>query len=495
MLWSPVALRLCGPGLDVRAVQAALSVSVALVGARQPLGPIVTLLGNATSARAVSHVWARMRATGSWSTTQQAVIRIADYLHGHHTPIDYQRRRALDYVELLPVASWHQICRTTDSPAGRPAAITLARTALFSRLTGCPAEQAPWFTPTPGFRGQLTRFSTQTTELLRHQLDSIAVEFLADHDITEPLLWAPPASLFSDLALPGLDPDSIDVNRLHQLLTQPGTTVAGAARQLQVTPDAVRYLTEVHPCPPVPPPLGRNRMRRIAGLTPATLARMHSDKEHSLTALARHCDMSRQTLTRIATTFGVDTRSPGRTRTSRRDREWLVQHYLTEHRTLNEIAGLAGVSASTVTRWLRHYDIPTRPRGARSHANAGAARRAAPTQQALLEPALREALGWERLQRFSIAMQHPTLAAAAQTLNTSEAVLSKQFRRLEAELGGALYHRALRGRPMRPNGFGRKVLTAISKQGRSALTVWEVGDADSNVDALRGASQSANNQV
>ncbi|WP_157858396.1 MULTISPECIES: hypothetical protein [Mycobacteroides] len=42
---------------------------------------------------------------------------------------------------------------------------------------------------------------------------------------------------------------------------------------------------------------------------------------------------------------------------------------------------------------------------------------------------------------------------------------------------------------MRPNVFGRKVLTAISKQGQSASPVQEVGDADSDVDAFTGASQ------
>ena len=100
-------------------------------------------------------------------------------------------------------------------------------------------------------------------------------------------------------------------------------------------------------------------------------------------------------------------RSTGAHSRTTRDREWLVQQYLTEHRTLTEVAALAGVSASTVTRWLRHYDIPTRPRGAPSHADTGAARRASATQQALLEPALREALGWARLQRFSMRCNTP----------------------------------------------------------------------------------------
>lgn len=100
---------------------AALSVSVALVGSRETLAPVANLLGNATTARAVSHVWSLMRETSSWDIIQQAVIRLADYLHEHDSPIDYQRRRCLDYADLLPDTRWNHLCRTTDTPAGRPA--------------------------------------------------------------------------------------------------------------------------------------------------------------------------------------------------------------------------------------------------------------------------------------------------------------------------------------------------------------------------------------
>jgi hypothetical protein len=460
LLWPSIALRLCSTGVDLRAAQAALSVSVALVGSRETLAPIANLLGNATTARAVSHIWALMRESSSWDAIQRAVIRLADDLHEHDIPIDYQRRRCLNYTDLLPDTRWNYLCRTTDSPAGRPAALAIARTALFTRISGCAADQAPWFQPNARCRSQLARFTQRTTPLLRRELDDVAAEFLAGHRIDEPLVWAPSSTLLADLDLPGADPDTIDVDRMHRLLTHPAATIAATARRLQSTADMVQYLADLNPCPPSPNvPRGR-QLRRIPGLNPAEMTRLHHD--HNLADLARRHDMSRQTLNRIAVTLGVDPHPQGRTRIPRRDRDWLARHYEREHRTIPEIAQMAGVSATTVTRWMRHYGITVRPRGTGSHRSVGAAHRAARTQPALLQPALRDPCGWERLRRFATAMQHPTLTAAARALNTSEPVLSQQFWRLEAELGSSLYHRAERGHIMRPNAFGLEVLTAIS---------------------------------
>lgn len=462
LLWPEVAVRLCEPTLDLRAVQAAMSVSVALVGSREPLSPIAALLGHAASPRAVSHIWSRIRETGGWDTIQRAVIRLADYIADHRVPIDYHRRRALDYTDLLTDSQWRQICRTTDTSTARPALAVVARTVLYTRLSGCPAEHSPWFRATLGFKGRLTRFRAHTTPLLRRQLDDIATDFLAERRICEPLAWTPPDGLLTDLTLPGPDPDITDVHALHMLLHRPGATIAHAARQLQTSPDYVSHLLDIHPCPPHPEPLRARRMRRIPGLTPGALAQQRADHGDSLAALARHHDMSRQTLTRIAATLGVSTQPQVRTRLPGRSRGWVERRYVSEHRTLTEVAQLAGVSATTVSRWLRFYNITARPRGATSHRSAASARRAVVTQPALLQPALGEPLGWQRLQRFAGVMQHPTLGAAAHHLNTTEPVLSQQLHRLETQFGTALYHRAQRGHPMRPTPFGQQVITALT---------------------------------
>ena len=479
LLWPEIALRMCDLGGDLAAVQAAMSVSVALVGSREPLGPTAELLGAAITPRAVSHVWSRMRDHDGWKAIQQAAIRLADYLHQHRTPIDYQRRRTLDYTDLLPDPLWRRICRTTDTPVGRPALAAVARTTLFARLTGSPAEQAPWYTATPGFRGHLAQFRSHTSALLHEQLDSVAAEFLADRHITEPVLWCPPGELLADLPLPGLNPDTVDIGLLHQMLKRPGSTLTVTARQLKISPQALRHLTDIHPCLPRPKTPQPKQMRRIPGLTAATLAG-RSERGHTLNDLAREHNLSRQTVTRIAATLGVPTRSTLASCPPRCSKDWLDQRYLVERHTMVEVAAAAGVSPSTVARWLRHYRITARPRGAISHRCVAAARRNATTQPALLQPALRDPFGWNRLERFVTAMEHPTLRAAAQDLNTSQPVLSQQLTRLEQQLGKTLYHRAQRGQPMQPTRFGRQVMSALATMAPDADPVAAPGTATAN---------------
>lgn len=466
LLWPALALRLHSRGLDFRAVQAALSVSVALVGTRESLAPIVTLLGNVITARAVSHVWARLRSTGDWDVIQHAVIRIADHLQRQRTPIDYQRRRTLDYTDLLSDTRWQRICRTTDSLLAQAADVGIARTVLFTRISGCPADHSPWFAPSMERRGRLAHFTRHTTPLLRRQLDDVAEEFLARQRIIEPLTWIPPASLLDGLQLPGAHLNTVDGDQLHRLFGAPEATITTAARQLDVSPELVHYLVDSNPCPPPTTPTPPEPMRRVHARTPDAQTRTYQDQTDRPPVAARRHDRSAQTPTGTARTPGGDARSQRRAPRSRPDREWLAQHYLTERRTVPEIAQIAGVSASTVRRWMSHYAIATRPRGTASHRSAGAAHRMAGAQPALLRPALRDPGGPQRLHRFAVAMHYPTLAAAAHALNTSQPVLTQQFDRLESQFGQPLYHRAKRAKPMQPTEFGRRVVIAVHREHR-----------------------------
>lgn len=75
-----------------------------------------------------------------WPNIATAIIRLHDYLLAHPSPVDYQRRRTLDYTDLLPTDRWTNICeRAGLSHAESVAYSEIARTWLFERVSGRPA--------------------------------------------------------------------------------------------------------------------------------------------------------------------------------------------------------------------------------------------------------------------------------------------------------------------------------------------------------------------
>jgi hypothetical protein len=75
-----------------------------------------------------------------WPEIAAALCMLAERLSQMDVPIDYERRRLLNYSNLLPDTHWTQICRETATPGGRPARAKVARLFLFERITGSAAE-------------------------------------------------------------------------------------------------------------------------------------------------------------------------------------------------------------------------------------------------------------------------------------------------------------------------------------------------------------------
>lgn len=94
--------------------------------------------------------------------------------HGANgTPIDYGRRRLLDYTGLLPRDRWLETCRRTGTPPGTGRRERIARSQLFQRLSGLPAESAPddlGGLDSAEFRATALRFTALQTPELAHAL-------------------------------------------------------------------------------------------------------------------------------------------------------------------------------------------------------------------------------------------------------------------------------------------------------------------------------------
>lgn len=73
-------------------------------------------------------------------------------------------------------------------------------------------------------------------------------------------------------------------------------------------------------------------------------------------------------------------------------------------------------------------------------------------------------------------MTFPTIAAAATSLRTPQSALIHQFRRLEHDIGAALYQPSARGRPMRPTRRGAALLAALARPDIQSLATEHAPD-------------------
>jgi TniQ/Bacterial regulatory helix-turn-helix protein, lysR family len=460
LMWPAWALRLTPPRLTFQHTSAGLACAMLLVNSRVDFDEAVDLLGRHLNEHALSHVLQQLQSDACWNDIRRAVIDVADYLHTHECPINYQRRRALDYTAVLPEATWHDFRREAQVESSDQE-LRIARCHLYGLLIGNPVRCAPWFLDSADFSAAVAAYPGHLTPVAAAALQTAAHEFLHRAGIAEPLTWQPPLRLLDGLVLPGADPDTINIAALHHLIEhrEPLSTVA---RQLNSSPDAVRYVLTQHPAisrqlsaPTTPALTGL-----AARLPPETLSAHYHQQRMTLRDIASRYHVDRKTVARLAHQYGIDTRQ-GRPREHEEiDRNWLYTEYIVHRRTLPELAAEKGMSTMNMSLWAQRHGIQRRPRGEASKAaNLEAAKqgRQAPT---ILRPALSQIGGAARLKRFEMVLRYPTITAAAADLGLRQAVLTSQITRLEGELGGALVERAQRGRPMTLTKRGARVLRA-----------------------------------
>jgi hypothetical protein len=154
--------------------------------------------------------------------------------------------------------------------------------------------------------------------------------------------------------------------------------------------------------------------------------------------------------------------------TARIDPAWLRKQYLTHRRFYTGIAAELGVTDMTVITAARRHHIPSRPQGVHSRPEM------LTTLPGNVPRDIRRAVegglkGWHRLRRFQAAMTCPTIEAAATSLRTHQSALIHQFRRLERDIGAALYQPAAPGQPMRPPRRGAVLLKTLARPDVQAL--------------------------
>jgi hypothetical protein len=201
LLWESWSLRM--PPLKHRSptIRMVLSVAVALCGSRVSFGEVVERLDISLKQHTFNRIM-RLLSNSDWEAVATAIERLSEYLNAHRPPIDYRRRRALDYADLLPPQVWSRACLEHGLSVIEPYA-DAARLHLVERLSAQPVVLS-----TTQAR-HVTQILHQQTPAFAWALNRHCREYLSARGVKdEPLTWSPGADLIADLDLPGPDPDN-----------------------------------------------------------------------------------------------------------------------------------------------------------------------------------------------------------------------------------------------------------------------------------------------
>ncbi|MFF3713979.1 LysR family transcriptional regulator [Streptomyces phaeochromogenes] len=479
VLWPRWQVRLDPVPAIRKNLGSALAVALLLVDSRIDLGSAADMhLSGQADQPITTHVLQALRAAPQWEHIQIALIRLADYLDTHDVPIDYGRRRRLDYTQLLSVGLWDEVCERVMLQAGIGRRHQLAQCFLFEKISGLDGHSMPQFPTPPGpFKRALARFPFLLTPELLGELDRAAVDFLSGQGIVdEPLTWEPPITLLDGLNLPHPNPDQLDLVQLHSRVTD-GQLPARMADELGTDLRTVRFILAGGN--------GRANHRELTGLRaarralPRTLFEelyVRQDQPFQKIALERGLEV--RDVTVLVDKYGL----PRHNHCPRGavDPDWLHAQYVDHNRSITDIAKERGVSAGVVARWIRTHGIP------RSSIRRRLSRPALDLSDAdsPLEPVLRTAHDLRRLQTFLGVVGHPTFKAAAQSLGRATSGITGHLQRLERDFRGQLLRRASKKQPMRLTALGQQVFqAALPLAQQLGITP---GEADLSASSPRG---------
>lgn len=356
--WRDWCFRFSVGKLGQRATRPVLSMMLVCNGTQVSVSGAARSLNLSTTEKNINYVVDRLRGHTLWPNILAAIMRLADYLSKHPSPIDYERRRQLDYRNLLPPPQWNAIYDSAyNGPGGRARVGEIARSWLFERISMQPRSAAPFTMKTRWPERLRTERIAMFTPAMIDALDDAGLQYLAHNNVHgEPLTWTPPHSLVDDLELPGPDPASTDVTRLHQLAKDPSMTTAAIARQLEVPADIVRYLLEQFPLerPTVDRPIRSGNAEML--LSKADLLRLYDRDRLTLAAIAARIGVGPDAVADLARKYGIPIRHYYKINPDNLD--WLYEEHVVKQRTITDIAQEIGVTICTVSRAAKKHGIP-----------------------------------------------------------------------------------------------------------------------------------------
>jgi DNA-binding transcriptional MerR regulator len=395
-----------------------------------------------------------------WPAISTALVRLHDYLTEHPPPIDYRRRRTVDYSGLLPVDRWQAVCERAGLTLRGSYSYLVARAWLFERISVMPANRHGFGLGASGRTDQRDSFLRSLTALLLKEIDCYATIFLAGNNITdEPVAWYPPLDIVHDLPLHGVSFESIPGKQLSTILQVDRMTLTRAARRLGVPVEAVRHRLERGDIPGRRRPKQTHFARAKEVLGESDLRRLYLEEGRSQVEVAREFGIPKADyVSQLAKDYGIPLR-PKDLGPIPADRIFTLHTVL--QRTVGEMADLLGVSPWRIRYWAKVHGIPLQTYYRRlPFSDVQREARRSKTYD-LLAPVIADKKGWRRLQRFALLAEYSNFGDAARALGCGRDTLSFQVGLLERDFGEQLVRRApTRWKPMKLCAFGQQVVAA-----------------------------------
>lgn len=204
LLWPEWSARFATPRCSQRQLQRVLPVVIMIAGCGISISVALARLGSPLKAPSVSDSMRTMRVSEHWNDIRLANYRLADYLAVTQTPINYERRRHIDYRDLLTADDWPLIRNSIGLTEVPEAAERTIRAYLYQRISCLPAEVAGFCPPRSAYSRSVLALIRQNIPELHNALDDCGQRFLRAHGIRdEPIAWCPDHDLLEELPLPG----------------------------------------------------------------------------------------------------------------------------------------------------------------------------------------------------------------------------------------------------------------------------------------------------
>ncbi|MEU2207586.1 TniQ family protein [Streptomyces hygroscopicus] len=363
-LWDTWTLRMMpqsfSGNLRWATVQQALAVSTLQVGAWVNLRQAMDMLGTNLQMKTLSRTVDTLHTHESGPEILRTLTLLADLLDSDGSPINYARRRKIfgKRRDFITLDEWTCIRRNAGHNYPANSFVHHANRWIYQRLTGSPVRMMPApTTPIPDDKPR--KYPQFTFDLHPSETEALTrccYTLLAEHDITEPLSWAPsiPADLDTS-RLAGTTLESVTPRQVHVLLLTGTPSASGVAKALGTSAAHIRCIIDRHPLSRhdiVADRIEKWRQLYLSG--------------RSVAEIAREVGGGHQTILTELRRLGVEIRPRAPRHQYTHLTEEVIHRYTKLDQSLQDIADATGMCKATVRNILEREQVPRRRCGRRT---------------------------------------------------------------------------------------------------------------------------------